>query len=495
MRRIYFLLLLIGIAQSSFAQYVYTIKADSVKITNSCDTAELILENHTQTVPGFLFNKGRGRTEFRRGLFSLNDSIYVLGNDTLNLNRGLNSLNANNGILKTGNTIQFGNDMNNPYGGPAYQMRPTFYNQNSSTFNWITGSNIFTVSKGLFSTNETNVRKDVHIARFAAPFQQGGLLLESYHECGPQGDPGPLTWLMVKNTNPLGVNTGNFFSDSYAAIMEFWLRGGTDGKSYTNLRFKIPGDTAIPGNPAILRLYPPFTSSTQFGGPIRLPTAIVHRLDITDGANGADNLNPLSYKNPYSRLVVDAYNKPIVVGSLPTSATSGRILVIDNEGKVWRGDSTSSLSGGGGGSCCPGKVKITSDVTRTSSTLGSSELGFAVNAGTYYKFRFVIVFATDATTTGIRLGLTAPSASVFSATTDIATGSDGPNAREQGSITSSGDWVMTGAVEAANTNYIAIVEGIILPSVSGSVQLVFGAGTNGNQVSLKAGSMGIIETY
>jgi hypothetical protein len=34
----------------------------SVKITNTCNTAELIIENHTQNVPGFLFNKGRGRT-------------------------------------------------------------------------------------------------------------------------------------------------------------------------------------------------------------------------------------------------------------------------------------------------------------------------------------------------------------------------------------------------------------------------------------------------
>src|SRR3954465_6000084 len=65
------------------AQYVYTINADSVKITNHCDTAELIIENHTQTVPGFLFNKGRGRTEFRRVLQKLNSSAYLIGGDTL----------------------------------------------------------------------------------------------------------------------------------------------------------------------------------------------------------------------------------------------------------------------------------------------------------------------------------------------------------------------------------------------------------------------------
>jgi hypothetical protein len=64
------------------AQYVYTIKADSVKITN-CDSAELIIENHTQGIPGFLFNTGNGRTQFKRGLISLGNGSYQIGADTL----------------------------------------------------------------------------------------------------------------------------------------------------------------------------------------------------------------------------------------------------------------------------------------------------------------------------------------------------------------------------------------------------------------------------
>jgi hypothetical protein len=64
------------------AQYVYTIKADSVKIT-SCDSAELILENHTQNVPGFLFNTGNGRTIFKRGAQPLGNGAYLIGADTL----------------------------------------------------------------------------------------------------------------------------------------------------------------------------------------------------------------------------------------------------------------------------------------------------------------------------------------------------------------------------------------------------------------------------
>lgn len=85
MKKLLSLLILVCMEQALHAQYVYTIKADSVKITNSCDTAELIIENHTQNVCGFLFNKGRGRTEFRRAMMKMNDSIYTFGCDTLRL--------------------------------------------------------------------------------------------------------------------------------------------------------------------------------------------------------------------------------------------------------------------------------------------------------------------------------------------------------------------------------------------------------------------------
>jgi hypothetical protein len=86
MKKLLLLIILFFAEKSLQAQYVYTIKADSVKITNSCDTAELIIENHTQNVPGFLFNKGAGRTEFRKGALKLNDSMYLIGADTLRTN-------------------------------------------------------------------------------------------------------------------------------------------------------------------------------------------------------------------------------------------------------------------------------------------------------------------------------------------------------------------------------------------------------------------------
>ena len=71
------LLLLLGLTCFLHAQqkYTYTIKADSVRLTG-CDSSELIIENHTQAVSGFLFNTGHGRTIFcRRSEDRINDRM------------------------------------------------------------------------------------------------------------------------------------------------------------------------------------------------------------------------------------------------------------------------------------------------------------------------------------------------------------------------------------------------------------------------------------
>lgn len=79
---IFFLFLVFSVTLS--AQQVYTITADSTKLTG-CDSNELIIENHTQGVPGFLYNTGKGRTAFKRPLTKINDTFYLIGVDTLKL--------------------------------------------------------------------------------------------------------------------------------------------------------------------------------------------------------------------------------------------------------------------------------------------------------------------------------------------------------------------------------------------------------------------------
>ncbi len=127
MKRVISLLALLCLEKALHAQYIYTIKADSVKVTNSCDTAELIIENHTQNVCGFLFNKGRGRTEFRRGLLRINDSISVIGCDTLKLNPWLQGGNRFGAIGK------FGTLDDNPI---------DYYTNNTLRGRWATNGNL-----------------------------------------------------------------------------------------------------------------------------------------------------------------------------------------------------------------------------------------------------------------------------------------------------------------------------------------------------------------
>lgn len=47
MRPFLLVLAMLCVAPPLLAQYVYTIKADSVRITNHCDSEALILRNHT----------------------------------------------------------------------------------------------------------------------------------------------------------------------------------------------------------------------------------------------------------------------------------------------------------------------------------------------------------------------------------------------------------------------------------------------------------------
>jgi hypothetical protein len=95
-------LLFIGLSTVLSAQTTYTINADSVKLTGS-NSSELIIENHTKSVPGFLYNTGNGRTIFKKGLVKINDSIYIIGGDTLKYNAWVQNGNkfGTTGILGT----------------------------------------------------------------------------------------------------------------------------------------------------------------------------------------------------------------------------------------------------------------------------------------------------------------------------------------------------------------------------------------------------------
>src|SRR5262249_6358277 len=60
---------------------------DSVHMQGTNGTSEFILENSTKTVPGYLYNKGNGRTEFRVPGFV--DSLARVGDSIFGYSKGI----------------------------------------------------------------------------------------------------------------------------------------------------------------------------------------------------------------------------------------------------------------------------------------------------------------------------------------------------------------------------------------------------------------------
>lgn len=142
--------------------------------------------------------------------------------------------------------------------------------------------------------------------------------------------------------------------------------------------------------------------------------------------------------------------------------------------------------------------KLTADEAgKTDATLANTGLSFELVSGDYHHFKFVVVWRSTSTTVGLKLGLTFPAATVFAAkamhhgqTTDGAT-----TEPWSGNITTSGDSVVSTAAVAANTNYVAVIEGVIVPSADGTLMVQYAAETTGATVTMKQGSCGILTRF
>lgn len=125
----YYLLLVpffCAVCYTSNAQFVYKIKADSVKITNDSCSAELIIENSTKNVQGYLYNKGNGRTEFRP--VTGTNGWLLTGNSSVINNQFLGTTDTNKLVIKT-NSFQrasFSGDGTLTFGPNDTASRPLF---------------------------------------------------------------------------------------------------------------------------------------------------------------------------------------------------------------------------------------------------------------------------------------------------------------------------------------------------------------------------------
>lgn len=158
------------------------------------------------------------------------------------------------------------------------------------------------------------------------------------------------------------------------------------------------------------------------------------------------------------------------------------------------------------GTVLKGKIDPASFVyTRSDSATGTttalvtaSGMTFAVTTGNYYRFSYHVLTrigaVTSATTVGIKLGLTFPSATVVAAFAQIPQGADGTSHMFMGQITSSGDSVTSASTQFPNTVTHSLVEGTIVPSAAGNVALVYGCELSTTAgVVIKQGTNGRME--
>ena len=151
------------------------------------------------------------------------------------------------------------------------------------------------------------------------------------------------------------------------------------------------------------------------------------------------------------------------IGDLPTGTTATTVAL---------GNHTHGAAGG------PATVKLTADLAAKSTTTLADVTGlvFPLVAGTYYRFVFHVLFFAGATATGIRLGLTTPAFTVYSAHVRVpAATADGTAGMMEGFLSTSGDSVVganTPGTTKANSN-LGVIEGSILPSANGNLQVQY----------------------
>ncbi|RPD38056.1 tail fiber domain-containing protein [Chitinophaga barathri] len=184
-------------AGQSYSQHVYQIRADSVRIYNVCDTAELIIENRTRGVAGYLYNKGNGRTEFRRIRLETvgNNQIAITGQDTLNLS-SLSGIGGVDTIYRSGDNILYVKKgvtytINAPIVQPGSFVQNQFTSAQAGNL-WLTGivrgNNRLDVPKD--GSNAFAVATTPHLLlQNAAGSRGAGLQLNG------DANPGLATWL------------------------------------------------------------------------------------------------------------------------------------------------------------------------------------------------------------------------------------------------------------------------------------------------------------
>jgi hypothetical protein len=179
-------------------------------------------------------------------------------------------------------------------------------------------------------------------------------------------------------------------------------------------------------------------------------------------------------------------------GGLIEEATVAASVGSADAGKLPHLDAAGLLDG----SFLPGvgrRVLLGADVGPSTSTTAADVTGlsFAVTAGVTYQFEFYVVWRCAATTgSGIGLSINGPASP-----TTLAYMVDTPSsatARTLGNRRAYDTFGAVTAIDAANSDSLATIRGVLRPSASGTLIVRYRAGTSGSGATVKANSFGLL---
>lgn len=139
-------------------------------------------------------------------------------------------------------------------------------------------------------------------------------------------------------------------------------------------------------------------------------------------------------------------------------------------------------------------VALRQDQTFNSATVASvTGLAFTVQAGRRYSFRFDMIARTTDATKGLRATVTTPTFTRFSAICRCMAGASGGGGEHQIEITASGTDAVFANFTGADTDYIASIHGLILPTANGTIQVKVGIEATAATITIGQPSAGYID--
>lgn len=433
------------------AQFTQKIKADSVLITNDSCSAELNLENSTKNIKGFLYNKGNGRTEFKRAMIKINDSIYLFGNDTLNIKQAIN---AAGGSGNTATLYNANDKLTNDRIVDLDTSTLSFYKSNKPVFSIAKNANVW-------------------IGKDSPYFSNFRLNVDSSLRVNHKG------WGATKtNIFTVGSDSYNLFNVGSSGTTAIYTFNGNNPTFFANwgLRIEQGYETKFIGGQYNSYFNFQFGSQEKMrliqNGALLLGTTTDDSTAILKLVSGTRGFLPPVWTQA-QRLAIDGVSKGLIGYQ---SDNTENLYVYRGSG--WNRiltDADYSLK----------RVILPADVvsnTSANTLTDVTNLSFNADANTTYKFKFYIVYSAAAANTGSRWTInSSQTASTLHYTSTYSLSSTSVTTNQ--GLSAYNLPASANATSASTGSNVAIIEGVIRLSSAGTVIARFASEVNNSAIT------------